>query len=365
MRPPRKALLSVIIPCYNEADTIAEVVRRVREARLPEGWRKEIIIVDDGSGENTRAALHSLEGAARIIRREENGGKGAAVKEGVRAATGDYGIIQDADLELDPDDYAALVAPIAAGETNTVFGHRVLAETSSAPVLFLGGRLLSGFFNLAFGTRFKDIPACYKVFPRDSFEMLAACPSDDFVFDSIELTHALHRRSDTIIEVPIRYYPRTHAEGKKLRLEDGIRSAVAIVLLRIGFYRPVIAHEVPKVARFLIAGALTVLVNLAALYAFTEYAHVWYLISAVIAFAISYLVNFVLQKFWTFRHRGLNEIRYQLPLHLALALGNLVLNAVLLFLLVEWAHLWYMTAQVIVSVVIACDSFILSRKIFS
>jgi len=358
--------LSVIIPCYNEAATIAEVVERVRQAGLPEGWQKEVIVIDDGSGAETRVALRSLGTLARVVYRERNGGKGAAVKEGLRHATGDYCIIQDADLELDPSDYYALVRPIDAKETEVVFGYRVLTEMheSVSPMLFYGGMVLSFFFNIAFLTRFKDIPACYKVFPRAYIPALLETPSDDFVFDSIEMTYVLSRRGN-VAQVPIRYYPRSHAEGKKLRLEDGMRSAVAIVLLRLGLHHSPVAREMGRIARFLIAGAATMLVNLAALYVFTEYAHVWYLASSIIAFCISYGVNFTLQKFWTFKNTDRRAVLRQLPLHLSLALFNLAFNTIILYALVEWGNVWYILAQVIAALIIAVESFILSKKIFS
>ena len=358
--------LSIIIPCYNESVTIAEVVRRVQQAPLPSGWQKEVIIVDDGSKADTVAALHALESSVHVVYRQRNGGKGAAVKEGLRHATGDYCIIQDADLELDPKDFASLLAPIVAGTADSVFGYRVLArgQEAASPLLFYGGRVLSLLFNAVFWARFKDIPACYKVFPRTCVPALLKTPSDDFVFDSIEMTHVLHT-GGRVVQVPIRYYPRTHAEGKKLRLEDGVKSAVAIILLRLGLHELPIAKEIPRIARFLIAGAVTVVVNLVALYAFTEYAHVWYLASSVVAFCISYGVNFTLQKFWTFKNTSCQAILYQLPLHLSLALFNLALNTIILYVLVEWAHVWYMLAQVVAAIIIALDSFLLSKKIFS
>jgi dolichol-phosphate mannosyltransferase len=359
-------LLSILIPCYNEAATIAEVVTKVEAVALPTGWGKEIIIIDDGSGSETLAVLRTLEMRVRVIYQPQNGGKGAAVKAGLEQTTGDYCIIQDADLELDPSDISALAAPIAAGIVEVVCGYRVLAEEHApvSPTLFYGGRLLTAFFNLAFGTSFKDIPACYKMFPRSVIPKLLATPSNDFVFDAIELTYVL-TRIGRMAQVPIHYYPRSRAQGKKLRLEHGIQSAVAIVLLRLGLHHSPIAKEMGRIARFLISGVATVLVNLLTLYIFTEYARVWYLASSVIAFCVSYGVNFTLQKFWTFKHRDINAITYQLPLHFALALGNLALNTAILYALVQWLGVWYVLAQVIAAFVIALDSFFLSRKIFS
>lgn len=361
--------LSVIIPCYNEAATVAEVVEKVQQAELPKGWQKEIIVVDDGSETKTKAALHTIaeqKKAIKIVYREKNGGKGAAVKEGLRHVTGDYCIIQDADLELDPNDYHALIKPIENGEAEVVFGYRVLAKTDApaSPLLFHGGRMLSFFFNIMFFTWFKDIPACYKIFPRSYIPSLLETPSDDFVFDSIEMTYVLSRNGN-IAQVPIRYYPRTHAQGKKLRIEDGMRSAVTIVLLRFGLHHLPIAKEIGYITRFLISGTTTAMVSLAVLYTLTEYAHVWYLASSVIAFCISYAVNFTLQKFWTFKNKGLRAIQRQLPLHLSLAIFNLALNTAILYALVEWGDMWYLLAQVLAALIIAIESFFISKKIFS
>lgn len=358
--------LSVIIPCYNEAATIAEVLEKVRLVALPEEWQKEIIVVDDGSGTETLAVLHTLEDSAHIVYQAKNGGKGAAVKVGLLHATGDYCIIQDADLEVDPNDYSALLAPIVAETADIVCGYRVLA-TIHEPVsstFFYGGQMLTALFNIVFGTQFKDIPACYKVFPRSIVPELLETPSNDFVFDAVELTYVLSH-SGTVAQVPIRYYPRTRAQGKKLRIEHGLQCVVAILLLRFGLHHYPVAKEMGKIARFLIAGFITVFVNLTALFVFTEYAHLWYLVSSVVAFGISYGVNFALQKFWTFKNRNVHAITYQLPLHFTLALGNLALNTAILFVFVEWVHLWYVLAQIIAAIIIALDSFFISRRIFS
>ncbi len=363
-------LLSVIVPCYNEPTTIAEVVEKVLASPLPLGWEKEIIIVDDGSHEQTKIALQKIEHAAYpnvlVIYRKKNGGKGAAVKEGLGAAQGDYCIIQDADLELDPGDYATLLSPIHAGAATVVFGYRTLAQKEGQKALyFWGGRAISMLYNFCFWTKFKDIPCCYKVFGREHIKALKACPSDDFVFDAIELTREISRGGH-YTQVPVSYYPRTHDEGKKLSWVHGVRCAVSIVLLRLGLgSRVPPAHEFLKLGRFFTSGVATVIVNITALYILTEYAQVWYLTSSVIAFCISYGVNFLLQKFWTFQNRELRGAHKQLALHLCLALANLVLNTLVLFALVHYLHLWYIAAQILAVAIIALDSFFLSRLIFA
>jgi glycosyltransferase involved in cell wall biosynthesis len=356
--------LSVIIPCYNEAATIGEVVARVQRAPLPPGWQREVIVVDDGSGPETKEALRSLESAVRLVYRPQNGGKGAAVKDGLRVARGDFCLIQDADLELDPAQYGELLAPVVAGSADTVFGYRVLHAGTGRPALFYGGLLLTRLFNLVFFTKFRDIACAYKVMPRGKLSKVLALPSDDFVFDSIELTHALGL-GQTVAQVPVVYTPRSKAGGKKLTPVDGVRCALALGLLRIGLYRPGIARETGNIARFLFAGAAAVAVHLGVLFGLVELYGVGYLTASVGGFLSGYLASFVLQKFWTFKDRRIYAISYQLPLHFGLALFNLGLNVVLMLALVEGAGLWYLAAQLCTTSVVMVVSYLVSRMIFS
>lgn len=241
-RPVHSSVLSIIIPCYNETATIAEVVAKVAAAPLPPGWGREIIVVDDGSGEETRAALALLShekffAPVSIIYRSDNGGKGAAVKDGLSVARGEYIIIQDADLELDPAQYVDLFRPILAQEAEAVFGYRVLvADAQKNAVLFYGGRVISTLFNVAFGTKFYDIPCCYKLFPRRVIPGLLQTPSDDFVFDAIDLTYVINREC-SVVQVPVTYRPRSRAQGKKIRIRHGLRCIGAIARLRLGRIR--------------------------------------------------------------------------------------------------------------------------------
>ncbi len=359
-------LISVIIPCYNEAATIAEVVERVQEVKLPKDWQKEIIIVDDGSRADTVAVLRTLEKDARVIYREKNSGKGAVVKEGLRVANGDFCVIQDADLELDPAEYIDLFQPILSNTAEAVFGYRVLSlgKASKIPYLFYGGGLLSLLFNVVFGTRLRDIPCCYKLFPRRCISALLATPSEDFVFDAVEMTYVINREC-SIAQIPVTYRPRSRAEGKKLRMEHGMQCVVAIILLRLGLHHSPITNEIGRISRFLLVGSISILINLSILYILTEYGNVWYLASSALAFGISYIISFLFHKFWTFKNKNVRATIYQFPLHLSLALFNLLLNTVLLFILVEWVHVWYVLAQASAAIVIAVNSFIISRKIFS
>ena len=216
-------LLSIIIPVFNERGTIEEVVGRVQVAALPAGWTKEVIIVDDGSHDGTRDALKSLKDC-RIVLCIENGGKGAALKEGFKVATGDYILIQDADLEYDPDQYGDLLKPIIDGKAQIVFGSRTLGlnKVPLSRIYFYGGLLVTRIFNLFFRTRFTDVATCYKVFPRAWAAELSEGPSQDFVYDVVELSRTLTHKGE-VIEVPIRYESRGSAQGKKMNWRHGWR----------------------------------------------------------------------------------------------------------------------------------------------
>lgn len=356
--------LSIIIPCFNEAGTIRELIGRVRAAKLPPQWQKEIIIVDDGSRENTITALHTIlvdEPDVRVIFKEKNGGKGSALKAGFVKATGDYIIIQDADLEYNPNDYSRLLAPILEGKTTVVFGSRTKGSNAVpfSQTYFYGGLLVTWLFNLAFGTRLSDVATCYKIFPRSLAQELAQLPSDDFVYDVIELSYTAARHTE-IIEVPISYDSRTRKEGKKINWRHGLRCVLAICCLRVGLDLP----TGMRVMRFVAAGSFAALVNLAILYFATAYGHIWYLYSAILSFVLSQGVSFLLNKFWTFQNRALAGSHIQLSFHFLVALINLGVNTILLYFFVDKLGIWYMLAQIFSSVIIAFESYFAYRWIY-
>src|SRR5574341_1084742 len=202
--------LSVIMPVYNEAGTVAEIVRRVLAVPVA----KELIIVDDGSTDGTREILRRLSpDVATVLYHERNQGKGAAIRTGLEHATGRLVLIQDADLEYDPGDYPALVQPILEGKAQVVYGSRVLdpGNTYAHLRFYLGGRLLSLLANLLYGCRITDEPTCYKLIPRDLLKSLnLQCRGFEFC---PEVTAKIARRDIPIYEVPIRYAPRTMEQG--------------------------------------------------------------------------------------------------------------------------------------------------------
>jgi glycosyltransferase involved in cell wall biosynthesis len=228
--------LSIIIPVYNEEQTIGEVVERVRAVELS-GIEKEILIANDGSNDGTRDAMlaSSWSGDPRIkiLENPINVGKGAAVRLGLKVASGDVILIQDADLELDPQEYGALLAPILDGRTNVVYGSRFLKPTHRVPLRArLGNRALTALTNVLFGSRLTDMETAYKVFRRELLDGIRLrCVGFDF---EPELTANLLLAGQRVVEVPIAYNPRRVDEGKKIRWVDGIDAVYALLKCRFG-----------------------------------------------------------------------------------------------------------------------------------
>jgi len=228
--PPLPALmkLSIIIPCYNEARTIRAIVDLVRAAPVP---NKEILIVDDCSHDGTREILHTEIAPLvdRIIYHNVNQGKGAALRTGFAAATGDVVIIQDADLEYDPNEYSRLLAPIESGRADVVFGSRFAGGDAHRVVYFwhmVGNKLLTLLSNMLTNLNLTDMETCYKAFRREVLQKIII-KENRFGFEP-EITAKVARLDVVIVEVGISYYGRTYKQGKKINWRDGIRALYCI-----------------------------------------------------------------------------------------------------------------------------------------
>jgi glycosyltransferase involved in cell wall biosynthesis len=222
-------LLSVIIPVYNEAGTIREILNLVEKSPVP----KEIVIVDDGSTDGTRDILKNLPatpaGTARqVIFQEKNCGKGACIRLGVTKATGDFILIQDADLEYSPTEYPQLLAPLLSGEADVVYGSRYKAGSPRSPGWHtLVNKFLTGFSNCLTGLTITDMETCYKAFKADLIKSIPL-RSDRFGFEP-EITAKVAKLKARVVEVPISYNNRTRHEGKKINWTDGVSALYTMV----------------------------------------------------------------------------------------------------------------------------------------
>lgn len=221
--------LSVIIPVYNEKTTIREVVETVLAVDIPLDF--DVIVIDDGSTDGSAEELKfGEEVPVRVITLTENSGKGKAVRTGLTLAKGDVILIQDADLELDPNEYRALLAPILAKETHVVYGSRFLSNNDVPHVRRLANRLLTLVTNILYSTRLTDMETAYKAFTIDVAEHLYL-RANRFDIEP-EITAQIARLGLKIVEVPISYRPRTKAEGKKIRYKDGFNALATLVKCR-------------------------------------------------------------------------------------------------------------------------------------
>ncbi|OGE72238.1 glycosyl transferase [Candidatus Daviesbacteria bacterium RIFCSPLOWO2_02_FULL_38_15] len=234
-------ILSIIIPVFNEEKTIGHILEKVALIKLPKKVKKEIIVVDDGSTDKTPKVLSEFKIdnlKFKIIRHEKNKGKGKAVKTGLKNATGDLIIIQDADLEYDPKDYVKLLDPILQNKTKVVFGSRLVdyplklwgSSKTVLPLHLIANRLLTFLVNFLYGSNLTDMETCYKLFSKEVLDRINL-ESSGFEMEP-EITIKALKLGYDIFEVPIKVKPRTYGEGKKIGFIDGIWAIWAIFKYR-------------------------------------------------------------------------------------------------------------------------------------
>ena len=227
---PVYATLSVIVPVYNERNTVAEVIRRIRAVDIP--LTVDVIVVNDGSSDGTDKVLAAIEDSTvKVMNHSVNQGKGAAIRTGLAEVRGDLVLIQDADLEYDPDDWPKLLEPILKGKARVVYGSRFTGERMNMlPSHWIGNRVLSLVTNVLYSSTLSDMETCYKLFDRKVISGITI-KSDRFDFEP-EITAKVLRKGYRIYEVPISYAGREIAEGKKITWRDGIGALKALFKFR-------------------------------------------------------------------------------------------------------------------------------------
>ena len=228
------ATLSIVIPVYNEKNTIRTLLRRVEDIRLLHG-EIEIIVVDDGSSDGTRKILtEEFSNKHRVIMHDKNQGKGAAIRTGLAHASGDIFVIQDADLEYDPKDIEKLFAYMQEKKLDVLYGSRVLEKGTkeySSLLFHIGGTLVTFWTNLLYGTTLTDEATCYKMFTRKAYQSFTlTCKGFEFC---PEFTGKALRAGFSIAEIPISYHPRSASEGKKIKPRDGLIALWTLLKIRL------------------------------------------------------------------------------------------------------------------------------------
>lgn len=228
-------IISIVMPVFNEVSTIESAIQRVLDAATP-GWKKQLVIVDDGSTDGTAEVLKRWEKHCTVLYQSKNKGKGAALARGFHEANGSLVLVQDADLEYSPTDYPVLLAPFLEPRVKVVYGSRFLgAHLSTMYVYAMGNKFVTLMTNILYNTNITDMETGYKVFRKEVLDRIGTLTARRFDFEP-EVTAKLLRAGYQIYEVPISYYGRKFAEGKKLTWRDGV--AALLTLIKLRFWSP-------------------------------------------------------------------------------------------------------------------------------
>lgn len=224
-------ILSVVVPVYNEVKTIEDILKKINSVNID----KEIIVVDNCSTDGTQRKLQDLLrnrefNAVKVIYHSYNKGKGESVKEGIRESRGEFVVVQDADLEYDPSEYFNLMKPLLENNADITLGARFISAHNGLKMHRLGNKFLTGFLNFMFASHLNDYATCYKMARKETFLNLNLKSSS---FDiEVEIVCKALKNHLRIVEVPISYYPRSYAEGKKIRWFDGFQAITSILKYR-------------------------------------------------------------------------------------------------------------------------------------
>ncbi len=297
--------ISIVIPVYNEANTIARIIDIVKNAPLPENLNREIVVVNDCSTDGTKAILEKLnQPELKIIHHQKNQGKGAALRTGFQNCSGEIVIIQDADLEYNPNEYPQLLEPILKEEADVVYGSRFIGSKPHRILYFwhsIGNKLLTLCSNMLSDLNLTDMETCYKVFKKLILDQISI-EENRFGFEpevTAKIAHLAREKNITIYEVGISYHGRTYKEGKKIGLKDAVRAFWCILKYN--------DSGLARATKYILNGTLIAISQFATIIILVQLFHPQSNLMQNVAYAISIevsiIVGFLLHSFITWRHK--------------------------------------------------------------
>ncbi len=358
---PNNYVLSVVIPCYNEKDTIEAIVDEVIKSPIA---KKEIIVVDNCSTDGTREILREKieQKVALVLYNEKNIGKGGSLIRGFDAATGDIVVVQDADLEYDPvKDYPKLVQPILDGETQVVYGSRFIKENhaTGSPLNYVANKVLTSFSNMMTGLNVTDVETCYKTFSKDAIKSIQLV-EHNFGFEP-EVTGKIAQKGYSIKEVPVEYYPRPTSEGKKVKFRHGFLTLYCIVKYR---NKTAVSKLLQQFLSYLIVGGSAALVEWGVFALFNEILCLGWTPATIIAFVLALAVNYILGRVITFKKAAQKcAVKSDLLPVVLVSIVGLLLNLLLMAFFVELIGIGDMISKIICTGLVLIWNF-MARRVF-